>query len=71
MCDVIKVRMRGKVEKETSKKEMDNRLFYDVTHDTFRISIIKTLLLILLFSLFCFCDYKKLYNMIACGIKCQ
>ena len=31
MCDVLKIRMKKEVEKETTKKEIDDRLFYDVT----------------------------------------
>ena len=31
MCDVLKIRMKREVGKETPKKEIDDRLFYDVT----------------------------------------
>ena len=42
MCNVIKIRLKGRmreeVEKKTPKREMDLDVFYDVTHDTFRMS---------------------------------
>ena len=40
MCDVIKlslkIGMKGKVEKQTPKKEMDNRLVFMPSHKEFR-----------------------------------
>ena len=38
MCDVIKIPIKRKDEGEVGIKEMDLDVFYDVTHDTFRIS---------------------------------